>query len=150
VHRGLGDTPGHKGGIFWDFLNLQTGCESAELDTYASRYRRIRDMCINHFMIIRFSRLRTFLLTSLLGLAAASIRYDPSPYVDVPKVGSDVPIVVRLCPDWQSGRGYIADDGSVYFSEARAIDCTPSGGGAGGPEEYRRFGDQAREVGKRK
>jgi hypothetical protein len=84
-------------------------------------------------MTIRFSRLRTFLLTFAFGLLTISIYtkmkgYFPEIPVNVPQVESEVPIIIRLCPEWRSGQGYV-ENGNLYFSKEKAVNCTPGGGG---------------------
>lgn len=47
--------------------------------------------------------------------------------VDLPQTESESPIIIRVCPDWQSGRGNL-ENGDVYFSKEKATNCTPGGG----------------------
>lgn len=82
-------------------------------------------------MKIRFSRLRIFLFTFTLGLAAASVSnwYLQEVYVRVPEVKSDTPIIIRLCPDEALGKGYW-EDGYIYFSKEKAVNCVINSLGA--------------------
>ena len=87
-------------------------------------------------MNIRFSRFRTFLLTLTLGFAAISIHARLSGYledvpVDVPKVRTDAPIMVRLCREPGSRKEY-HDNGHLYFSKEKAVNCNLGGGGGAG------------------
>ncbi len=73
------------------------------------------------------------MLTVTFGFAAVSIWARLSGYldeipVDLPTVESETPIMIRLCPAWESGKEYF-DDGRIYFSEEKAMNCTPGGGG---------------------
>jgi hypothetical protein len=81
-------------------------------------------------MKIRFSRLRTFLLTFILGLTVAASfdtgRHDDVP-VNVPEVESTTPIIIRLCPEWETTKGYW-EDGNLYFSTEKAMNCAAGGG----------------------
>lgn len=54
--------------------------------------------------------------------------------VDVPKVDSDTPIIIRLCPEFELGKRskFYLEHGNIYFSKEKAINCTPGGGGGGG------------------
>ena len=84
-------------------------------------------------MKIRFSRFRTFVLTLTFGFAAVCIGNRLSDYfnevpVDVPMVESETPIMIRLCPEWESGKEYF-DEGQIYFSKEKAMNCTSGGGG---------------------
>ena len=90
-------------------------------------------------MEIRYSRSRTFLFTFTLGLAILSIYARLSGYideipVDVPKVDSDTPIIIRLCPDLGPAKGnkFYLENGYVYFSKEKAVNCVLGGGGASG------------------
>lgn len=61
-------------------------------------------------MKIRYSRSRTFLFTFTLGLAILSIYARVAGYldeipVDIPKVDSDTPIIIRVCPDLDPAKG---------------------------------------------
>lgn len=73
------------------------------------------------------------MLTVTFGFAAVSIwarlcgYLDEIP-VDLPTVESETPIMIRLCPEWESGKEYF-DDGQIYFSKEKAMNCTPGGGG---------------------
>ena len=89
-------------------------------------------------MKIRYSRSRTFLFTFTLGLAILSIYARLSGYideipVDVPKVDSDTPIIIRLCPDLGPAKGnkFYLENGYVYFSKEKAVNCVLVG--ASGP-----------------
>jgi hypothetical protein len=91
-------------------------------------------------MKMKVSRARTLLLILLLGLAATwsiesfstssrEIKIEiPEVEIKVPEVESEPPIIIRLCPDLETGK-YFLDNGNVYFSREKAIDCTPGGGG---------------------
>jgi hypothetical protein len=80
-------------------------------------------------MSLRYSRLRTLVFTVMLGLAAVRVwDYFDDVYVNVPKVESDTPIIIRICPEWETGKGYV-EAGDLYFSQEKAIECTPGGGG---------------------
>ncbi len=89
-------------------------------------------------MKIRYSRFRTLLLTFTLGLAIVSIYARLSEYseeipVNVPKVESDTPIIIRLCPELSNGEKrnkFYQEDGYIYFSKEKAINCSQGGGGA--------------------
>lgn len=80
----------------------------------------------------------------MLGVAAVNIlgRLDsyrndiPSNDIPVhlPEVESGTPIIIRLCPQSLPGnrvRGY-REDGNIYFSSKKAMNCTPGGGGGSG------------------
>ena len=84
-------------------------------------------------MKVRYSRFRTFLFTFTLGLAVVSIYLRLSGSLDeipvkVPEVDSDTPIIIRLCPELESGKFYF-EDGKIYFSKERAMNCVQGGGG---------------------
>jgi hypothetical protein len=90
-------------------------------------------------MKIQYSRFRTLLFTFTLGLAVVSIQTTLSGYlekipVNVPKVESDTPIIIRLCPEiltsGQIIKGYQEDGGYIYFSKEKAMNCSQAGGGA--------------------
>jgi hypothetical protein len=78
------------------------------------------------------------LLTFTLGLAIVSIHARLSEYleeipVNVPKVKSDTPIIIRLCPELSTGEKrnkFYQEDGYIYFSKEKAINCSQGGGGA--------------------
>lgn len=83
-------------------------------------------------MKIRYSRFRILLLTFTFGLAVVSIYARLSGYldevpVDVPKVQSDTPIIIRLCPEY--GRKSYQENGYKYFSKEKAVNCSAGGGG---------------------
>ncbi len=88
-------------------------------------------------MKIKFSRFRILLLTFILGLTTVSVYTTLSGQseeipVDVPKVESDTPIIIRLCPDetltnGKKSKGYW-ENGYLYFSKEKAINCTISMG----------------------
>jgi len=87
-------------------------------------------------MEIRYSRSRTFLFTFTLGLAILSIYTRVSGYldeipIDVPKVDSDMPIIIRLCPDLDPVKKnkFYREGDWIYFSKEKAMNCTPGGGG---------------------
>lgn len=91
-------------------------------------------------MKIRYSRFRTLLLTFALGVAIVSIYARVSEYleeipVNLPKVESDTPIIIRICPERLDNgkiiKGY-QENGKLYFSKEKALNCTPGGGGGSG------------------
>lgn len=91
-------------------------------------------------MKIRFSRFRTFLLTLTLGFAAVSVWTRLAAYleevpVDVPKIQSDSPIMIRVCREPGSENEYF-EGGQVYFGKEKAVNCNLKGGGAGGGFTY--------------
>jgi len=53
--------------------------------------------------------------------------FDEIP-VNLPEVKSDSPIIIRVCPEWEPGKGYL-EGGQLYFSKEMAMNCTPGGGG---------------------
>ena len=82
---------------------------------------------------MKYSRFRTLLFTFTLGLATANIYASLSEYlkeipVNLPKVESKTPIIIRLCPEL--GSKYYREKGKIYFSEEKALDCN-AGGGSG-------------------
>ena len=86
---------------------------------------------------MRYSRFRTLLFTFTLSLAVVSIYARLSGYleeipVNLPKVESDTPIIIRLCPELPT-RGkrnkFYQEHGYIYFSKEKAVNCTPGGGG---------------------
>lgn len=84
-------------------------------------------------MKIRFSRLRTFLLTLSFGFAAISVcarlsGYLEEVHVDVPKVQSDTPIMIRLCGEWGSRERY-SYAGNTNSRREKPLDCYVGGGG---------------------
>ena len=88
-------------------------------------------------MKIRYSRFRTLLLTFALGVAIVSIYARVSEYleeipVNVPKVESETPIIIRICPEVLDNgkiiKGY-QEDGYLYFSRDKVVNCTLKGGG---------------------
>jgi len=91
-------------------------------------------------MQIRFSRLRTILFTFMLGLTSINVyqwllqsfektRIEiPEVEIKVPEVETNPPIIIRVCPEWQSGK-YFLENGNIYFSREKAMNCTPGGGG---------------------
>lgn len=89
-------------------------------------------------MKIRYSRFRTLLLTFALGVAIVSIYARLSEHleeipVNLPKVESDTPIIIRLCPElFTNGKRnkVYEENGLRYFSKEKAVNCTPGGGGA--------------------
>ncbi len=88
-------------------------------------------------MKIKFSRFRILLLTFTLGLTAVNgyttlSEQSEEISVDVPKVESDTPIIIRICPDetpinGQKSKGYW-ENGYIYFSKEKAINCSQGGG----------------------
>ena len=83
-------------------------------------------------MKIRYSRFRILLFTFSLGLAIVSIYARLSGYleeisVDMPKVQSDTPIIIRLCPE--QGKKSYQENGYTYFSKEKTVNCTQGGGG---------------------
>ena len=92
-------------------------------------------------MKIRFSRFRTFLLTLTLGFAAISVWTRLSAYleeipVDLPKVESAAPIMIRLCREPGSGTEYF-ENGQIYFGKEKAMNCNLGGGGGAGGHDIR-------------
>lgn len=91
-------------------------------------------------MKIRYSQFRILLLTFTLGLAIVSIYTRLSGYleeipVNLPKVESDSPIIIRLCPEiiiGKKGNKFYQEDGKIYFSKEKAVNCTIGDSGAGG------------------
>ena len=87
---------------------------------------------------MKYSRFRTLLFTFTLGLATANIYASLSEYlkeipVNLPKVESKTPIIIRLCPEsfvYGIGSKYYREKGKIYFSEEKALDCN-AGGGSG-------------------
>ncbi len=53
----------------------------------------------------------------------------------MPKVKSDTPIIIRLCPEiltnGKRNKFYQEHDGYIYFSKEKAINCSLSPRGAG-------------------
>ena len=79
-------------------------------------------------MMLRLSRLRTLLITFMLGLSAVRlVGYFEEIPVKVPAIESTTPIIIRLCPEFGSRRGYL-EDGYLYFSKEKGMNCTPGGG----------------------
>lgn len=86
-------------------------------------------------MKIRYSRFRILLLTFTLGIAIVSIYARLSGYLDevpvnLPEVESNTPIIIRICPEFPSEKRnkLYREDGHIYFSKEKAIDCFQSGG----------------------
>lgn len=87
--------------------------------------------------VMKCSRFRTLLFTFTLGLAIADIYERPSEYlqeipVNVPKIQSDTPIIIRLCPELSTPviiNKFYHENGHIYFDKEKGIDCTPGGGG---------------------
>lgn len=87
-------------------------------------------------MAIKYSRLRTFLFTFTLGLTIVSFYTRLSEYlkeipVNMPKVESETPIIIRICPEISiNGKGiFYQENGYIYFSKEKAINCVTEGGG---------------------
>ncbi len=83
---------------------------------------------------MKYSLFRTFLLTFIFGIAVVSFYARLTGYlneipINLPKVQSDTPIIIRLCPDEKSNKGYW-EGGYLYFSKEKAINCSQGGGGA--------------------
>jgi hypothetical protein len=87
---------------------------------------------------MKYSRFRTFLLTFTFGLAVVGLHAKLADYlgqipVNLPQVESDTPIIIRICPeelpDGKSKKGYW-ENGYLYFSKEKAINCIQGGGGA--------------------
>lgn len=87
---------------------------------------------------MKHSRFRTLLFTFTLGLAIAGIYARLSGYleeirIDTPRIESDTPIIIRVCPEpltrEEKDRLYKKYNGK-YFSKSKDINCN-SGGGAG-------------------
>jgi hypothetical protein len=76
-------------------------------------------------MKIRFSRFRTFLFTFTLGYMVVGSGHLNEVPVPVPEVESDTPIIIRLCPDEESGQGY-QENGNLYFSKEKIMNCVIS------------------------
>ena len=76
----------------------------------------------------------------MLGLSIVSIHTRLSDYlgeipVNLPKVESDSLIIVRLCPEFpidKKGNKFYQENGHIYFSKEKALDCNPGGGAGGG------------------
>ena len=89
---------------------------------------------------MKYSRLRTLLFTFALGLATVNFYASVSEYfkeipVNLPKVETETPIIIRLCPEpfveGKRNKQYV-ENGNLYFSKEKALDCTPGGGGGAG------------------
>lgn len=86
-------------------------------------------------MKIKYSRFRIFLFTFTLGLSILNIYARLSGYleeipVNVPKIESDTPIIIVLCPELPAKRNKIYEiNGNMYFSKEKAINCLIGGGG---------------------
>jgi len=86
---------------------------------------------------MKYSRFRTLLFTFAVGLAISNIYARLSEYlqvipVNVPKVESNTPIIIRLCPEpfvYGKRNKHYLENGNLYFSKEKALDCTPGGGG---------------------
>ena len=93
-------------------------------------------------MEVRYSGIRTLLFTFLLGVAIVSVSERLVAYWNdipdhLPEVESGIPIIIRLCPESLPGnrvRGY-REDGNIYFSKQKAMNCTPGGGGGSGARD---------------
>lgn len=91
-------------------------------------------------MKMHYSRFRTLLFTFTLSLTIVSIYARLSDYleeipVNLPKVEADTPIIIRLCPELstrEKRNKFYQENGYIYFSEEKAINCTPEGGGGSG------------------
>lgn len=89
-------------------------------------------------MQIRCSRFRTFTFTFALGIAIVSSYSRLADYwdeipVQLPDIESETPIIIRICPERLPGnrvRGY-GENGNIYFSKEKALNCTAGGGGSG-------------------
>lgn len=77
---------------------------------------------------MRCSRLRTALLTFFIGITSVAVFNDfyekwSEPFVEMPQVISDKPIIIFVCPEpdllWEQIKGGYADSR-----------CIPGGGGA--------------------
>ena len=92
--------------------------------------------------MIKFSCLRTLLVTLLFGLVlthvhSAVFNYSDEVPVNLPEVECEAPIIIRVCPEMTSEdgkhvttkKGFI-ENGGVYFSNEEAMDCLPGGGSA--------------------
>lgn len=92
---------------------------------------------------MRYSRFRTLLFTFTLGLAIVSIYARISEYlqqipVNVPKVESGTPIIIRVCPDLSAPgkrNNFYQEKGYIYFSKEKAINCSQGGGSGGGVQK---------------
>ncbi len=51
--------------------------------------------------------------------------------VKVPIVRSETPIIIRLCPNWLTDKGYV-ENGWLYFSKEKVMKCNPGDSGASG------------------
>lgn len=89
---------------------------------------------------MKYSRLRTLLFTFMLGLATTNIYAGLSKYlkeipVDLPKVESATPIIIRVCHEpfvlGKKDKNYY-ENGYVYFSKEKTMNCDQGGGGMGG------------------
>jgi hypothetical protein len=76
----------------------------------------------------------------MLGLGSTSIYQNllkylegkrieiPEVEIKIPEVESNTPIIIRVCPEPESGK-YFLENGWLYFSKEKAINCTHGGGG---------------------
>ncbi len=80
---------------------------------------------------MKYSRFRTLLFTFALGLAIANIYASLSEYlteipVNLPKVESNTPIIIRVCHEpfvfGKKDKNYY-ENGYIYFSKEKAISC---------------------------
>ncbi len=90
-------------------------------------------------MKMRYSRFRTLLFTFTFGLAIVSIyarlsgQLEEIP-VNVPKVESDTPIIIRVCPEpltREEMNKLYQGHFNKYFGRVKGINCMPGGGGGG-------------------
>lgn len=85
---------------------------------------------------MKYSRFRTVLFTFALGLTISNIYAILSEYlkeipVNVPKVESETPIIIRLCPEpfvYGKRNKHYQENGYIYFSKEKAINCSHGGG----------------------
>jgi hypothetical protein len=86
---------------------------------------------------MKYSRFRTLLLTFTLGLATANIYASLSEYlkeipVNVPKVETENPIIIRVCHEpfvYGKKDKHYHENGYIYFSKEKAMNCNQDGGG---------------------
>lgn len=80
---------------------------------------------------MKYSRFRTLLFTFTLGLATANIYAGLSEYlkvipVNLPKVESESPIIIRVCHEsfaYGKKDKHYYENGYIYFSQEKAMNC---------------------------
>jgi hypothetical protein len=89
---------------------------------------------------MKCSKIRTALLTFVLGFLSVPFitgLYDKwsEPYVEMPEVVSESPIIIRVCPEPmtdEEAKEFYREHGYHFIRQTNGINCNAGGGGGSG------------------